>query len=126
MADYLLDTNTGIWLDQEVERVPAEVLRTLQAPEARLFMSTIALWEIVTKQTIGKLPAAVNLHRVMEFYGIQELPVSQKYLPTLRDLPLMHRDPFDRMMVAQSIDEGMVLVTGDRDLWEYPVATLRV
>ena len=89
-------------------------------------MSRIALWEIVTKQTIGKLPVEVNLLRVMEFDGIQELPVSQKYLPTLRGLPLLHRDPFDRMMVAQAIDEGMVLVTGDRDLWEYPVATLRV
>ena len=126
MADYLLDTNTGIWLDQEVARVPSNVLRTLQSPDARLFMSTLALWEVVTKQTVGKLPEAVNLLRVMEFYRVRELVLDQRYLPTLRRLPLLHRDPFDRMMVAQAIVEDMVLVTGDRRLWDYPVPVLQV
>ena len=123
---YLLDTHVAIWLDQSPERLPRGALSTLENSEVNLFVSTIALWEVVIKQSTGKLSRRVNVQRAIEGYGIREVVVSSKYEAALRELPLLHRAPFDRMMVAQAMAEGMVLVTADRRLWEYPVAVLRV
>jgi PIN domain nuclease of toxin-antitoxin system len=123
---YLLDTNVLIWLSSDVGRISHEVLKVLEDPAMDLWASTVSFWELAIKQNLGKIDAAIRFDRMEKSHGIRELTVSSRYTEALRGLPLLHGDPFDRMLVAQAIVEGMVLVTGDRRLAGYPVAVLQV
>jgi PIN domain nuclease of toxin-antitoxin system len=125
-TSYLLDTNVAIWLDREIARVPRAVLDLIADPGCALWVSTISFWELSIKQSAGKIDAQLRVGRVLATYGMRELTVSSKYTDVVRDLPLLHGDPFDRMLVAQAIVEGLVLVTSHRKLAEYPVGVLRV
>jgi PIN domain nuclease of toxin-antitoxin system len=123
---YLLDTNVLIWLSSDVKRIPAAVLQVLEDFESELWVSTVSFWELSIKQSLGKIDAAIRFDRMEKTHGIRELTISSRYTEALRELPMVHGDPFDRMLVAQAIVEGMVLVTGDRRLAGYPVAVLQV
>jgi PIN domain nuclease of toxin-antitoxin system len=81
---------------------------------------------LAIKQTLGKIDAAIQFDHIEKKHGIRELTISSKYTTELRSLPMLHGDPFDRMLVAQAMAEGMVLVTSDRRLAGYPVAVLQV
>jgi PIN domain nuclease of toxin-antitoxin system len=121
----LLDSNVMIWLDQDPQRIPSQVM--LQIESARLvFLSAVTAWELSIKQALG----ALTLHRpISDFvhsYGLTELPVTIRHGEAIKNLPLHHRDPFDRLLVAQAIVEGLVLVTGDRHLLRYGVPILLV
>lgn len=123
---YLLDTHILIWLSADLSRIPHPVLELLEDADVQLYVSTVSFWEITIKQMQGKFQAALDLERLAASRGIEELPVSSRYLGKLRELPVLHGDPFDRMIVAQAMEDGLVLVTADRRLAEYPVAMLRV
>ncbi|WP_035347921.1 type II toxin-antitoxin system VapC family toxin [Edaphobacter aggregans] len=125
-SSYLLDTNMAIWLDRDIKRVSLAVLKVLQESDSRLYVSAVSFWELSIKQGLGKIDGDIRLERSLETYGMQELGISSKYTDTVRGLPMLHGDPFDRMLVAQAMVEGMVLVTGDRRLAGYPVAVLQV
>jgi PIN domain nuclease of toxin-antitoxin system len=122
----LLDTNVLIWLSSDLRRVPRTVLEILEDSDSSLFASTISFWELSIKQGLGKLDSVVLFDIMTGEYGIRELGITSKYTDTVRELPRLHGDPFDRMLVAQAMVEGMVLVTSDGRLAEYPVAVLRV
>ncbi len=123
---YLLDTHVLIWLSMDLSRIPTHILLALKSTNCDVFVSTVSYWELAIKQRLGKLQSNVRLQDAVGARGISELTISSNYTDVIRDLPLLHGDPFDRMIVAQAMVEGMVLVTGDRRLWEYPVTTLRV
>jgi PIN domain nuclease of toxin-antitoxin system len=126
VSRYLLDTKVVVWLSSDLTRIPESVLDVLEDRESELVVSTVCFWELAIKQTLGKIDASIDFDRMMGEFGMRELTVSSKYMEVLRGLPMLHGDPFDRMMVAQAMVEEMVLVTGDRRLGEYPVAVLRV
>jgi Uncharacterized protein conserved in bacteria len=123
---YLLDTNVLIWLSSDLKRIPRSVLDVLEDSESALWVSTVSFWELAIKQTLGKIDASIRFDQMEKRPGISELTISSKYTTELRSLPMLHGDPFDRMLVAQAMVEGMVLVTGDRRLARYPVAVLQV
>ena len=125
-ASYLLDTNVLIWLSSDLSRISATVLHALEGLESELYVSSACFWELAIKQRLGKMDAALRLDRLAEERGVRELPISSRYTEILRELPMLHGDPFDRMMVAQAMVEGMILVTGDRRLAGYGVAVLQV
>jgi PIN domain nuclease of toxin-antitoxin system len=126
VRSYLLDTNVLIWLSSDLNRIPKSVLDVLEDPESMLWSSTVSFWELAIKQTLGKIDMSIRFDQMEKRHGIRELPISSKYTTELRSLPMLHDDPFDRMLVAQAMVEGMVLVTGDRRLAGYPVAVLQV
>jgi PIN domain nuclease of toxin-antitoxin system len=123
---YLFDTNALIWLSSDLKRIPRSVLDVLEDPGSGLWASTVSFWELAIKQTLGKIDAAIQFDHIEKKHGIRELTISSKYTTELRSLPMLHGDPFDRMLVAQAMAEGMVLVTSDRRLAGYPVAVLQV
>lgn len=123
---YLLDTYVLVWLSSDLGRIPKAVLHTLEDLDSKLFVSTACFWELAIKQSQGKFTATLRLDHLAASRGIRELAISSKYIDTVRELPMLHGDPFDRMMVAQAMVEGMVLVTADRRLSAYPVAVLQV
>ena len=123
---YLIDTNVAIWLDSDLKRVSRQALEVLDEPDANLWVSSVSFWELSIKQCLGKFDPGLRLGRVLKTYRMQELTVTSKYADAVRELPLLHGDPFDRMLVAQAMVEGMVLVTGDRRLAGYAVGVLQV
>jgi len=126
VRSYLLDTHVLIWLNSDVKRIPGSVLQVLEDVESELWVSTISFWELAIKQKLGKINAEIRLDRIEKTLGIRELTISSRYTGELRNLPLLHGDPFDRMLVAQAMVEGMTLVTADRRLAGYAVGVLQV
>ncbi len=91
-----------------------------------LWVSTVSFWELAIKQAVGKIDPTLRIEPAMKTYGFAELPISSKYASAVRALPMLHGDPFDRMLVAQAMVEGLTLVTSDRRLAGYAVAILQV
>lgn len=115
----LLDTNVLLWTLAGSARI-RPVSDLILSPDTEVYVSTAAWWEIAIKAAIGKLAANVSVLRAAAMAsGFLELPVYGVHTEALSRLPLLHRDPFDRMQIAQAIVEPMRLLTGDRQLGAY-------
>lgn len=121
---FLIDTHVLLWLDSSPERLSEHILGLLRDPRHPVYCSAASLWEIAIKQSVNKLEVHGPLPAMLERYGITELPVTARDAERTRSLPLHHRDPFDRMLVAQAMAEELVLITADRQMLAYEVAIL--
>lgn len=119
---FLLDTQLLLWAAGEPRKLPARA-RTLLADEAhQLHFSVASLWEVVIKRSLGRADFVVDPHvlrRGLLEHGYEEVPVAGEHALALTGLPAIHRDPFDRLLVAQAAVEGMTLLTTDRQLGRY-------
>jgi PIN domain nuclease of toxin-antitoxin system len=126
----LLDTHCFLWLQISPERFSDDHLALLQAGENRLFLSAASAWEITVKHALGKLhlpaPPAIYLPTRMSTAGVEGLPVHIAHATRVGDLPSHHRDPFDRLLVAQAQVDNLTLVTADAQLDAYDVDMMRV
>jgi PIN domain nuclease of toxin-antitoxin system len=119
----LLDTHVVLWWLADAPELPDEIKDRLdQEPDARVSAATI--WEITIKQALGKITAPDDLPERVRDSGFRELPIRFTHAIAAGRLPLLHRDPFDRMLVAQARCEGLTLVTTDQHCQQYDVATL--
>ncbi|WP_394824016.1 type II toxin-antitoxin system VapC family toxin [Pendulispora albinea] len=116
--NLLLDTHTFLWWDEN--ELPVRVVARIQKAD-QVFVSAVTAWEIAIKSGIGKLPARADVAQAIADYGFAELPIEVRHASGLRSLPLHHRDPFDRMLVAQAKAEGLAIVSRDPLLSRYPV-----
>ncbi len=115
----LLDTNVLLWLLADSPRINP-VRDLILSADTEIYVSVASLWEIAIKTSIGKLNIDVSdIRTAVEDSGFTELAVLGIHTTTLATLPLLHRDPFDRLIVAQAITEPMKLLTGDRTLAAY-------
>lgn len=125
---YLLDTVAFLWSLDAQQNLNNRALAILQNRHEELFLSTVVSWEMVIKVARGKLrlssPAEEMVHRAFTEFGIQALPITHLHSLAVAQLPPLHSDPFDRMLVAQARSEKMVLMTADPILEKYPVETL--
>ncbi len=121
----LLDTHTFLWWANEPERLSARVRALLENPETTLLLSVVSLWEIQIKVQSGKLKLTIPLKTLVETQQrtnrVQILPVTLAHILALDDLPLHHKDPFDRLLIAQAIVENAVLASVDAVFGQYPV-----
>lgn len=123
--DLLLDTHMLIWFAQGDDRA-RHLLASADDPATTVTMSVVSLMEIAIKRSVGKIDADVAaMHRLAVRHGMLELGVSGAHAETLERLPLHHRDPFDRLLAAQAISEGMTLVTSDRAFDPYEGLEIR-
>ena len=116
----LLDTHTFLRWDEA--KLPRGVVRRIQAAR-EVYVSAASAWEVAIKATLGKIETRETLSRAIADYGFLPLPVSLEHADAVRMLPLHHRDPFDRMLVAQAKLEGLTLVTRDQGIGCYDVST---
>lgn len=125
MKGFLLDTNVLLWAIQDGSKLGAEARRLIDAGQD-LFVSSASVWEIAIKRSIGKLTLnnADDPVAAMRATGTQELVITWKHAEAVTRLPPLHRDPFDRLLVAQALIEDLVLVTSDATLRRYPVRTI--
>lgn len=121
---YLLDSNVLLWLNLDPERIPGAVIAELDAAEA-VYFSAASAWELSIKQSLGKLRMTGSISAFVERAGFLEIAVTTKFAEAAAQLPMHHRDPFDRIIVAQAREEGLTLITSDRRLASYDVKILR-
>ena len=121
----LLDTQCWLWLHAEPERFGAEALAAIEDTRNRLFFSAASAWEIAIKYALGRLPLPVPpadyVPSRMRVADTAALPITLEHAFRVAELPPHHRDPFDRMLVAQGQVEGLRLITTDRKLASYDV-----
>ncbi len=122
---YLLDSNVLFWLNSDPGRIAREVIAELDAAE-EVYFSAASAWELSIKQSLGKLRMTGSISTFVARAGFVEIPVTTKFAEAAAKLPMHHRDPFDRVIVAQAMVEDLVLITADRRLEPYGVKTLRV
>jgi PIN domain nuclease of toxin-antitoxin system len=124
----LLDTQCLLWWFTEPERLNSDAIDRIAAEENELFFSVASTWEIAIKVGIGKLPLSEPVDTYvasrMQRLGAKYLNIVFPHVCTVATLPLLHRDPFDRILVAQAQIEKMTLVTADEILTQYGVELL--
>jgi PIN domain nuclease of toxin-antitoxin system len=125
---YLLDTAVLLWSVDDQQRLNERTRQILENRDEEIFLSPVVSWEIVIKVTRGKLTlvrtVSETINLAFEKFGMRALPITHAHSLTLGELPPVHNDPFDRMLVAQAKNEGMVLMTTDALLERYPVEIL--
>jgi PIN domain nuclease of toxin-antitoxin system len=121
----LLDTHALLWALARPAKLPAPTAAAIRDPVNAVFVSAASAWEIAIKAGLGKL--SVDLDEVVRTStdaGFEELAVTLVHARRVRTLPARHRDPFDRMLVAQALEEGLTIVTRDAAIGDYAVPTL--
>jgi PIN domain nuclease of toxin-antitoxin system len=124
-VSLLLDTHVALWGLTADESLGDDLLDRLRH-DPDIFLSPVTLWEITIKQTAGKLGGPVDLAERVRDMGFRQLPVTHAHAIAAGTLPVHHRDPFDRMLVAQAKTEGLTFVTRDADIQQYDVDLLVV
>ena len=122
----LLDTHILLWYITADPKLPVNFRVAIQDVANEVYLSTVSVWETVIKHTLCKLtllgPPAEYLPRQRLAHGIAPLPIDEGAMTHLAGLPLLHRDPFDRIQVAQTLQHGLTMMTVDADVLAYPVA----
>jgi PIN domain nuclease of toxin-antitoxin system len=120
----LLDTHAFLWWDSDDARLPAFLHSAVSSPNNEVFVSAATAWEIAIKRALGKMTFERALGRAIDGHGFRALPITVEQAEWAGALPQLHRDPFDRLLVAQAQLEGLVLVTVDDQILRYQVPHL--
>lgn len=119
----LLDTHLLIWAADNIERVPVAARALMTDPKNEMIFSVASLWEIAIKSGLNRPDFQVNarlLRRGLLDNGYRELPILSEHAIAIDALPPIHKDPFDRMLIAQATVEGILLLTDDATVARYP------
>jgi len=119
----LLDTHVVLWWLTDDPTLSDEI-KSMLDHEPDAYVSSATLWEVAIKQAIGKLAEAADLPEWIRDAGFRPLPIDFEHAIAAGRLPMIHRDPFDRMLIAQARCEGLTLVTRDPNIHKYEVAVL--
>ncbi len=119
----LIDTHIFISLINEDRGLEKSIIANIENPENVKFLSIASLWEIVVKTNIGKLTVTRDLeemYALIDDFNISVLNIQKHHLDTYLNLPLIHRDPFDRLIIAQALADELTLITDDQYIKNYP------
>ena len=123
MKRYLLDTHTALWWADDNSKLGANARRALENPSSEIYLSAVSVWEVSIKCGQGKLSLP---HKPLEFFNalvnnnnFKVLPISISHSAEVFDLPKLHNDPFDRLLVAQAKIERLILLSNDKQLAGY-------
>ena len=123
--NVLVDTHVFLWYIFADSRLPTSWRDFIQASEDKVFLSVISIWECMIKASLGKLDIESPWFNFIETHasisGFEKLPLSAEDLRHLEGLPLIHKDPFDRILLCQAIENNLHLMTDDNQLRQYPV-----
>jgi PIN domain nuclease of toxin-antitoxin system len=119
----LLDTHVLLWAVASSRRLSKQARRLLEDPENEVVYSAASLWEIAIKAGLRRRDFRIDIeafHAALPDVGLAELPIRATHAVAVVKLPPIHRDPFDRMLIAQALTEPLVLLTNDEMLTRYP------
>lgn len=125
MSRLLVDTHVLLWwMADDRARLSETARQQLVDPANRVIVSAVSVWETAIKRTLGKLAAPPDLLERLEQTAVELLPITARHADQVGRLPMHHRDPFDRLLVAQAGLEGLALVSADSGLRRYDVAVV--
>jgi PIN domain nuclease of toxin-antitoxin system len=125
----LLDTHVLLWAAAGSEQLSSKAKALIEDPENQLYFSAASLWEISIKNKLGRADFKVDLavlRRNLLDNGFEEIAIYSAHSIGVDALPNIHKDPFDRMLIAQTAVEGITLMTADSAVAEYPVAVIKI
>ncbi|MFT5881605.1 MAG: PIN domain nuclease of toxin-antitoxin system [Crocinitomicaceae bacterium] len=121
----LLDTHAALWWLSDPEKLTAEARQAIASIENEVYLSSASLWEIHLKAGKGKLNVPPSLIEAFSEQEIDELKITWKHTERTRSLPPIHLDPFDRLLIAQALEEGLTLITRDGLIQQYKVPIIK-
>ena len=124
---FLLDTHAIIWYVEDSLELPKQITRIIDNPENEIYISSVSLWEIALKVSLGKLDLRLPLDEF--FMNIRSrdftfLQIEDEYLNRLLGLPFVHKDPFDRLIISSALAEGLTIMTTDENIKKYDVSCI--
>ncbi|MEL6775766.1 MAG: type II toxin-antitoxin system VapC family toxin [Cyanobacteria bacterium J06597_16] len=121
----LLDTHIFLWFISGDTRLSTNVRNAICDPQNEVYLSTVSVWEVIVKYQLGKLPLPENpetyLPKQRDLHQITSLPLDENSVAKLAKLPPIHRDPFDRMLICQALQNDLTIATVDQAICAYPV-----
>jgi PIN domain nuclease of toxin-antitoxin system len=120
----LLDSHIVLWWDRELNKLSDDQREAISDSSNQIFVSAATVWELAIKRSSGRVILGESIRLLARRLGFVELPITMEHGELAASLPLHHKDPFDRMLVAQAIVEGLTLVTADDALRVYGVGCL--
>ncbi|MCL2046960.1 MAG: type II toxin-antitoxin system VapC family toxin [Oscillospiraceae bacterium] len=122
--NYILDAHAIIWLFEDSSKMSAAIKELIKQTEIRIYISTITLWEIALKLNIGKLTLKISFDELLSNIkngDFEIIQIEDAYLRVLNELQFIHKDPFDRLLIASAIAEGLTIITADANIQKYDV-----
>lgn len=121
---YLLDTHIVLWWLDEPKKIIKPVRDIIENRSNKIFLSAVSVWEMAIKKDIGKLNIPMNFLSVLKQQNFEILPLHADESIAVVDLPKLHNDPFDRLLIAQAQVNSLILITKDPYILKYPINTL--
>lgn len=122
---YLIDTQVFIWLNTDINRLTRKFVTLSQSGQNEFYLSMASVWEMQIKQQLGKLSLPTTVEQLVKhnqaMSNLNLLNIDLKHIGALESLPDVHKDPFDRLIIAQSLCESMTLISADQMFQYYPV-----
>lgn len=125
-SSYLLDTHTFIWAMENSKRLSEDIKSVIANPKNKILVSVASIWEIVIKINLKKIKLVFDLEASISKANLVVLPIEISHVIKVQSLPNHHKDPFDRILVAQSQMENLTLISHDKNIWKYSVNVLKV
>ena len=122
--NYLLDTHAFLWWLTTPEKIKKKSYDIIQDKSNLIYVSSVSFWEMAIKKSIGKLTLPHNLLEATPAEGVKFLPIMPNEALGVSDLPLLHSDPFDRLLIMQAKLHDLVIITSDSKIMEYPVVSI--
>lgn len=124
----LLDTHIFLWFISGDSRLPARYHQPISDPANRVYVSAVSIWEATVKHQLGRLPLPappqVYLPKLRRLHGFKTLKVTEQTVLELVQIPTLHADPFDRLLICQALHYGLALATVDVIVRSYPITVL--
>jgi len=124
MRKYLLDTHVVLWIAENSPKLSVVAKKVVIGHSNEKYVSIVSAWEVSIKLGTDKLRLDGGLpefFRIVDLNGFEVLPIERRYLGRLAELPQIHKDPFDRLLVAMALSEGMTILTTDENIHKYDV-----
>ena len=126
MANYLLDTHIFIWVTCNANNLSKSIAEILRNDNHTIYLSMASTWEIQIKHQLGKLPLTKPFNEIVDDViqnGLyQLLPINERHILNLQQLPYIHKDPFDRLLISQAMTENLTILTVDEHIVKYPIS----
>jgi PIN domain nuclease of toxin-antitoxin system len=118
---YLLDTHILLWWFIEPNKIHSRARDIIKDKSNELFVSTASFWELAIKKSVGRITLPQHLFALIAQEQIQSLPILPEEAFAVSDLPLLHQDPFDRLLIIQAKMHDLILITRDEQIKQYPL-----
>jgi len=122
---YLLDTHAFLWYLEDSPKLPSRVAELIDSSENEIYICSVSLWEIVIKMSLNKYRidfSLDDLYNEIYTYALMVLGIKKDYLKVLSELPFIHKDPFDRLIISSAIAEGLTIISIDENIHNYDVS----